>query len=489
MGHIKANCRVKIVCERCGKSGHIKPNCRVKLAESDVNIAHEVKEEDELNWDKCLSIEVIDQPDNIASVLHQNGKFAGNCIDYEKEWIVDSGCTHHATGDVKLLSDVRPHLRNRVIVTADNSMHSVMKEGKFNVKAENLNGEGLTLQDVYQVPGLKKNLASVSQITDSGEFVLFGPDKVWILKNLRCIDADILFIGRKKNSLYVLSASEAYVEKTSQNTSVALWHARLGHVGYQLLQQISTNRLLKGVPFFKSECSGGVCAGCQFGKSHRLPFKTSVNHTSSMFQLVHSDLMGPTSSPSYSGLRYMMVVVDDFSRYSWVYFLENKNEALTYFMQFKMMVEKEFNSVLKCLRTDNGGEFLSQEFLRFCEEHGIKRQFTCPNTPQQNGVAERKLAHLTAVTLSWLHDKNLPRELWAEAMKCACHVINRLPPWPGTSKSPFELLFNTKPDVSYFRIFGSLCYVHVPKHNRAKLDPKARKCLFVGYDAHRKGWR
>lgn len=313
-------------------------------------------------------------------------------------------------------------------MTADNSMHSVMKEGKFNVKAENLNGEGLTLQDVYQVPGLKKNLASVSQITDSGEFVLFGPDKVWILKNLRCIDADILFIGRKKNSLYVLSASEAYVEKTSQNTSVALWHARLGHVGYQLLQQISTNRLLKGVPFFKSECSGGVCAGCQFGKSHRLPFKTSVNHTSSMFQLVHSDLMGPTSSPSYSGLRYMMVVVDDFSRYSWVYFLENKNEALTYFMQFKMMVEKEFNSVLKCLRTDNGGEFLSQEFSRFCEEHGIKRQFTCPNTPQQNGVAERKLAHLTAVTLSWLHDKNLPRELWAEAMKCACHVINRLPP-------------------------------------------------------------
>lgn len=211
VGHIKANCRVKIVCERCGKSGHIKPNCRVKLAESDVNIAHEVKEEDELNWDKCLSIEVIDQPNNIASVLHQNGQFAGNCIDYEKEWIVDSGCTHHATGDVKLLSDVRPHLRNRVIVTADNSMHSVMKEGKFNVKAENLNGEGLTLQDVYQVPGLKKNLASVSQITDSGEFVLCGPDKVWILKNLRCIDADILFIGRKKNSLYVLSASEAYV--------------------------------------------------------------------------------------------------------------------------------------------------------------------------------------------------------------------------------------------------------------------------------------
>ena len=143
--------------------------------------------------------------------------------------------------------------------------------------------------------------------------------------------------------------------------------------------------MLKGVPLFKPECSGGVCAGCQFGKSHRLPFQTSVNHASSMFQLVHSDLMGLTSSPSYSGLRYMMVVVDDFSRYSWVYFLENKSEALTYFMRFKMMVEKEFSSTIKCLLTDNGGEFLSHEFSRFCEEHGIKRQFTCPNAPRQRG--------------------------------------------------------------------------------------------------------
>nr|DAD37292.1 TPA_asm: hypothetical protein HUJ06_007933 [Nelumbo nucifera] len=293
-----------------------------------------------------------------------------------------------------------------------------MKEGQFNVKAENSNGEGLTLEDVYQVPGLKKNLALVSQITDSGEFVLFGPDKVWILKNLRCIDANVLFIGRKKNSLYVLSASEAYVGSTSQNTSVSLWHAQLGYVGYQLLQQISTNRLLKGVPLFNSERSGGVCVGYQYGKSHRLPFQKSMNRASSMFQLIHSDLMGPTSTPSYSGLRYMMVVVDDFSRYSWVYFLENKSEVLTHFTQFKMMVKKEFSSVIKCLRTDNGGEFLSHEFLRFCEEHGIKRQFTCPNTPQQNGVAERKLAHLTAITLSWLHDKILPRELWAEAMQC-----------------------------------------------------------------------
>ena len=114
---------------------------------------------------------------------------------------------------------------------------------------------------------------------------------------------------------------------------------------------------------------------------------------------------------------------------------------------------------------------------------------TCPKTPQQNGVSERKLGYLTAMSLSWLHHKNLPRELWAEAIQCACHVINRLPPWPGTEKSPFEILHTVKPNVSYFRVFGSVCYVHVPKSSRTKLDPKARKCVFGGYDPHKKGLR
>ena len=192
----------------------------------------------------------------------------------------DWGCTHHATRDDKLLYDVRPHLRKRVIVTTDNSLHPVI-QGDY--RADNSNGEGFILNDVYQVPGLKKNLASVSQITSTGKFVLFGPNEVWILCNLRSIDADVLFNGRKKNSLYVLSATETYVGKKSQNKNASLWHARLGHVGYLLMQQIYINRLLKGVPLFKIVHSDRVCEGCQYGKSHSLPFQKSMNRSSSMF--------------------------------------------------------------------------------------------------------------------------------------------------------------------------------------------------------------
>ncbi|GJZ55387.1 integrase [Tanacetum coccineum] len=369
----------------------------------------------------------------------------------------------------------------------DDSTHPVEKEGVVKIKAGD---EGdVKLEDVYHVPGLKRNLVSVPQITASGKYVLFGPSNVKILDNVRNLAADVIVTGEKKGSLFVLSAGEAYVKKTSQNDSAAIWHARLGHIGYQLLQQISSKRLLEGIPVLQHVREDVICQGCQFGKSHRLPFQKSVNRKSTMFELVHTDLMGPMKPSSYSGYCYVMVLVDDFSKYTWVKFLKEKSEALKVFVEFKNKVEKEFGKKIQCLRSDNGGEFMSDDFFQFCSNNGILRQMTCPGTPQQNGVSERKLAHLTSMSRSWLHDKSLPRELWAEAIKCASYVINRLPPWPGKDKSPFEILYETKPNVNYFRVFGSVCYVHIVKNKRTKLDPKAKKCVFVGYDPCRKGWK
>ena len=217
----------------------------------EANATHE--DSDAPKWE-CFSIEVIDQPENMASLTHP-----GDSIDYENDWI-DYGCSYHARGDVNLLSNVKSHEGKRVIVTTDNSLHPIMKEGKF---------EGnCTLKDAYHVPGLKKNLAFVSQITNSDKYVLFCPKDVKIFDNLKYVDVDVLVTGKKKNSLYVLSISDVYVQKTSRNTSPSVWHAWLGHIGYQLLQQISTKNMLNGVPMFKNFNIDVVCAGCQYGKSH-----------------------------------------------------------------------------------------------------------------------------------------------------------------------------------------------------------------------------
>lgn len=174
-GHIKRNCRVKIVCDRCGKLGHIKSNCRVKLKDDNVNanVIHEDRNDDQLNWEKCFSIGVIEKHDNVEHQVDEHSN-ANVSIDYKKEWIIDSGCTHHATGSASLLSDVRPHDGTQAIVTADNTVHPVKKEGHLNVRAERTNGGSIAFNNVYHVPGLKKNLVSVSQITKSGRYVLYS---------------------------------------------------------------------------------------------------------------------------------------------------------------------------------------------------------------------------------------------------------------------------------------------------------------------------
>ncbi|KAJ1388134.1 gag-polypeptide of LTR copia-type [Sesbania bispinosa] len=172
-------------------------------------------------WDQCFTIE-----DRRVG----QKEIPVNYIDYLTEWILDSGCSHHVIGNSQVFSEVHPHNGDRVIVTADNTTHHVEKEGTFKINASS--GE-VKLSDVYHVPGLKKNLISVSQITNSGKYVLFGPNNVKILNCVRNIDVDTILEGKRKDSLFVLSAGEAYVRRTSQVDSPTVWHANLGHVGYQ----------------------------------------------------------------------------------------------------------------------------------------------------------------------------------------------------------------------------------------------------------------
>lgn len=295
-------------------------------------------------------------------------------------WIVNSGCGHHLTGDDAKLQGCHPYEGRTAIVTADNSVHQVEKEGSIIINK--IGDDSLTLESVYHVPGVKKNLFSISNDVDLGHFVLFRPHDVKLLRKIKALEADVIHTGKRADDLFVLSASTSYVEKMSNNDTAHLWHAQLEHLSINKLKAMAHQNLVKGMPIFRKFAAGEVCEGCQYGKAHRFPFDRSISRCKTPLDRIHSDLFGPTQTSSYSGCNYMLLFVDGFMRYTWVYVLKHKFEVFEKFLNFKEIVEGELGKRIKCLRTDNGGEFISTQLSKFCRQHSIRREFSCSDKPQ-----------------------------------------------------------------------------------------------------------
>ncbi|XP_048431181.1 uncharacterized protein LOC125473010 [Pyrus x bretschneideri] len=233
---------------------------------------------------------------------------------------------------------------------------------------------------------------------------------------------------------------------------------------------------------------GHMC--CQYGKQHRERFPSGqAQRAGAPLELVHVDLCGPMRIESTGGNKYFMLLVDDATRMIWVYFLRFKSEALTCFQKFKAMTELQSGMKVKCVRSDRGGEFLSNEFKQYCDTEGIQRQLSISYTPQQNGVVERKNRTVIEMAKSMLHDKGMPYYMWAEAVHTAVYLLNRCPTKSLDSIIPFDAYSKRKPGIAHLKVFGSVCYVHTPSELRHRLEPKSIKGVFVGYAKCEKGYR
>jgi transposase InsO family protein len=214
-------------------------------------------------------------------------------------------------------------------------------------------------------------------------------------------------------------------------------------------------------------------------KEHKKPFPKSDNKAKRILELVHSDVCGLMPSTSLSRYVYYISFIDDYSRKTWVYFLKSKDEVLGKFKEFKALVENLSERKIKKLRSDNGGEYTSNEFGSFCRNVGIKMELTTPYNPQQNGVAERKNRMIMEAVKTMIHDQDLPMHLWAEAARTAVYVQNKLSHSALGFKTPEEMFAGKKPEVSHLKIFGCPIFVHIPKEKRTKLDPSRKKGIFV----------
>ena len=200
-------------------------------------------------------------------------------------------------------------------------------------------------------------------------------------------------------------------------------------------------------------------------------------------------MWGKAPTPSHSGKEYYVSFVDDYSRFAWIEFMQEKSEVLEIFKRWKTQVENQIGRKVKCLRSDNGGEYMSREFKAYCEEMGIVHHHTTSYTPQQNGVAERLNRTLLEKARSMLSLAGLEQTFWAEAIKTAAYLLNLTPSSAINLKSPFEMRYQHPSDYSKLRVFGCEAYAHIPRELRTKLDPKATKCVFLGYSSEAKAYR
>nr|KYP55958.1 Retrovirus-related Pol polyprotein from transposon TNT 1-94 [Cajanus cajan] len=216
------------------------------------------------------------------------------------------------------------------------------------------------------------------------------------------------------------------------------WHLRFGHLHFGGLAEQVKKEMVFGLR--KMEFEKRFCEECVIGKQARTSFpRSSEYRAKEQLGLIHTDLCGPITPESFSGKKYFVSFIDDFSRKTWVYFLKEKLEVFETFKKFKVMVGKETSKVIKAVRSDRRGEFTSVEFNKYCEEHGIKRFLTAPYFPQQNGVAERKNRTILDMVRSMLKGKNMPKKFWAEVMQCAVYVQNRCPHAKLGEKTPQEI--------------------------------------------------
>ncbi|GKD14771.1 retrovirus-related pol polyprotein from transposon TNT 1-94, partial [Tanacetum coccineum] len=227
---------------------------------------------------------------------------------------------------------------------------------------------------------------------------------------------------------------EAKVLVASHSPSHRVAHQNLGHMSEQGIKILVERKLLPGLV----KVSLPFCEHCVISKQHRLKFKTSNSRSVYVLELVHSDVwQAPVQS--LGGAKYFVSFIDDYSRRCWVYPIKKKSDVFEVFKVYKARVELDYGKKIKCLRTDNEGEYTGDEFDTFCRQEGIKRQFTTAYTPQQNGVAERINRTLLERARAMLATASLGKSFWAEAVNTACYVINHSPSTVVELKTPMEM--------------------------------------------------
>jgi len=398
-------------------------------------------------------------------------------------WYLDSGASDHMCSQKDLFHNLKDTKPQPINVAKNDQFVTSLGLGDINLSLD-INGipTKAILKNVLYVPDLKANLISVSKALDAGLTVTFQND----IAILSSCDGITRATARKDNNMFTINLStnrSSYISTVESNTPTLmdLWHARLGHLGEQNIKILSKG-MVGGVNIKNEDLS--FCKTCTEGKMTKQPFSGTGNTKSTkLLQLVHSDICGPIPTSSIGGGRYFITFIDDYSHHTTTYILKHKSEAIDKFKEYVKMSETYTGNKIITIRTDNGGEYTSNEFKNHLKEKGISHQLTTAYTPQLNGVAERMNRTLWERAQCMLNYANLPDKFWGEALATATYITNRVPTRSLDLKiTPIEAWTNKRPNISHLKVFGCKAYRFIPSELRKKLDQKSEECILVGYD-------
>ncbi|GJW21136.1 retrovirus-related pol polyprotein from transposon TNT 1-94 [Tanacetum coccineum] len=398
-------------------------------------------------------------------------------------FIVDSGCTKHMTGNLKLLCNFVEKFLGTVRFGND-QFAPILGYGDL------IQGN-VTIKRVYYVEGLNHNLFSVGQFCDADLEVAFRKSTCFV----RDLQGNDLLTGSRGSDLYTISLQETtsstpicFMAKASP-TQAWLWHRRLSHLNFDYITLLSKKEVVNGLPKLKY-VKDQLCSSCEMSKAKRSSFKIkAVPSSKGRLNLLHMDLCGPMRVASINGKKYILVIVDDYSRYTWTLFLRSKDETPEVLKDFLTMIQRNLQAQVITVRTDRGTEFLNKTLHAYFKEEGIEHQTSTPRTPKQNGVVERRNRTLVEAARTMLSASKLPLSFWAEAVATACYTQNRSIIISTHGKTAYHIINDRKPSIKHLHIFGCICYITRDGENLDKMKEKGDPCVMVGYSTQSKGYR
>ncbi|GJS01069.1 retrovirus-related pol polyprotein from transposon TNT 1-94 [Tanacetum coccineum] len=378
--------------------------------------------------------------------------------DYLKRyvWYLDSGCSRHMTMVKQYLHRYSKESGPKVVF-GDNSSGDIEGYGSVNCN-------GITFTRVAYVNGLKHKLISISQLCDANFKVLFTKTQGTIFNQ----NQKVVLIAPRRRDFYIIDMTSYNEESNARFFSRAspsvnwLWHKILSHLNFKNINKLAKQNLVAGLPsltFSKDK----TCSACEKGKHHRASFKTKRSFSiNKCLRLLYMDLFGLVKPQTISHNKYTLVIVDEYSRYTWVFCLKKKSDVADCIISFIKRMENLNDVNVKELRSDNGTEFKNYKLGEFCDEKAAR---------------------------TMLNSANLPKQFWGEAVNTACYTQNRSIIVKRYRKIAYDVFRGRYPDISYFYVFG--CPVHIRNHkdHLGKFDEKADDGFFLGYSPVAKALR